>query len=171
MRQNKVWDDKIRLFFLGTGAYPGKSIADYAREYDLEDIVHEHRARYPFLQVLNFLSAATGVMVIGSTEKHYTASKVFQAVLSKKPVFAMFHRESSAYELLHNVRAVEYSLGWHETIPEADFDKALQEKLVSFIDQKAVWSPDLELLEKDYSARNGATKLVEAMEMVLGARQ
>lgn len=171
MRQKNKWNGNIHLYFLGTGAYPGKSIADYAKDYQLEDIVHERRERFPFLQVLNFLSAASGVMVIGSTEKHYTASKVFQSVLSKRPVFAIFHRESSAYELLHKVHAADYCVGWDEGLSEAGFKEALEEKLLAFVTQKATWSPDLALLTQDYSAHNGAQKLVEAMEWVLEARQ
>ena len=38
------------------------------------------------------------MLVLGSTEPHYTPSKVFQAMLSRRPVFAMLHRDSTAVE-------------------------------------------------------------------------
>jgi hypothetical protein len=37
---------------------------------------------------------------LGSTEPHYTPSKVYQAVLSEKPIFAVLHQESTAVEVI-----------------------------------------------------------------------
>jgi hypothetical protein len=46
------------------------------------------------------LNAATGVFILGSTEPHYTPSKVYQGVLSEKPILAVLHKESTAVNVL-----------------------------------------------------------------------
>ncbi len=65
MRAQGTWDEQIRIYFIGTGSYSGKLISEYAQESGISDIVTEDRSRYPFLHVLNFLSAANTVMVVG----------------------------------------------------------------------------------------------------------
>ena len=45
------------------------------------------------------------VLVLGSTEAHYTPSKVFQAMLSRRPVFAMLHKDSTAVDMIRSTRA------------------------------------------------------------------
>jgi hypothetical protein len=46
------------------------------------------------------LNAATGVFILGSTEPHYTPSKVYQAVLAEKPILAVLHSDSSAVKVI-----------------------------------------------------------------------
>jgi hypothetical protein len=105
------------------------------------------------------------VMVIGSTEKHYTASKVYQALLSERPVWAIFHEESSAIQVMEECKADRFLVKYHDGMSEAemltDITSALQRRLSQFD-----WKPDLVALEK-YSARESAKKLAEGMEAVL----
>jgi hypothetical protein len=160
-----TWDEKIRIYFVGTGEYPGKTIYEYATAAGIDNIVSEERKRFPYLQVLNFLAAADTVMVIGSTEKHYTASKVYQALLSERPVWAIFHEESSAIQVMEECKADRFLVKYHDGMSEAemltDITSALQRRLSQFD-----WKPDLVALEK-YSARESAKKLAEGMEAVL----
>lgn len=91
----------LELHFIGTGTSPdnpnGYNIKPLAEKYSLwEKNVYEYPARIPYLDVLVHLNAATGVFILGSTEPHYTPSKVYQAVLSQKPIWALLHKESSA---------------------------------------------------------------------------
>src|SRR5690606_6857026 len=122
------WDERKHLFFLGTGNYAGKTIADYANEYGIGDWVHERRERYPFLHILNFLSAAYAVMIIGSTEKHYTASKTFQSLLSKKPVFAIFHEESSAAAILEESKAASFLVRFNGRKDSFNLEEQIENK-------------------------------------------
>ena len=59
-------------------------------------------------------------MVIGSTEVHYTASKTFQAILSKRPVFSIFHELSSANSILKEVKADTYSVEYRESLKQQE---------------------------------------------------
>ena len=46
------------------------------------------------------LEAADAVFILGSTEPHYTPSKVYQGVLSGKPILAVLHEQSTAVNVL-----------------------------------------------------------------------
>ncbi len=169
LRDEKKIDKKIKLFFVGTGSYEGKKIMDYARDYKIDDIVHEDHTRHNYLSVLNYLSSAYGVMVIGSTEKHYTASKTFQALLSRIPVFAVFHEQSSAVEILKSSRANAYLCLYHEKNSRAELTKEMKAIFYRFISMEATWSPDLSEIDK-YSARSSALKLVQEINKIIAVK-
>jgi glycosyltransferase involved in cell wall biosynthesis len=98
---------RLHLLFVGTGSPDGKSVAPMAAELQVSDLVTEIPDRQPYLEVLATLSQAHAVLVLGSTERHYTASKIFQAMYSRRPVLAMLHEESSAVGMLRSVPGVE----------------------------------------------------------------
>ncbi|WP_162053135.1 glycosyltransferase family protein [Pontibacter pamirensis] len=161
-----AWDKRKQLFFLGTGLYAGTTIADYAKQYDIEDIVHEVRERFPFLHVLNFLSAAYAVMIIGSTEKHYTPSKTFQALLSKRPVFGIFHHESSAVNVLQECQATALLVEYQEQADEQQLRADISAKLQVLLSGHFKWKPELDRLEK-YSAKASAKALVQKLDQLV----
>ncbi len=166
LRSKGIWDSSIRFFFVGTGNYTHKSIESYAAEAGVQDIVIEIRERKPFLDILNYLDAAWRVMIIGSTEKHYTASKTFQALLSKRPLLTMFHEESSASEIMKEVGADKFTFRYSENMTEEDIVQKLKSMLLDFINDDIDWSPNLEKLDK-YSACNSARLLVEKLNKIV----
>jgi hypothetical protein len=147
LRKEHLWDEQIRLYFVGTGSYPGKSIQDYAVEAGIADIVYEDRNRKPYLHILNYLSAADTVMVIGSTEKHYTASKVYQALLSERPVWAVFHKNSSAVKVMEECKADQFLVRYEERMSTEQIKEAMKQSLLHRL-QSDQWSPDLNALDK-----------------------
>ena len=44
-------------------------------------------------------------MLLGSTEPHYTASKLFPALITDRPILAVFHDASSVVEMLEKLAA------------------------------------------------------------------
>lgn len=165
LRKEGKLDDKIRLYFIGTGAYPGKTIIDYAVETGISDLVFEDQQRYPFLHILNFLTSANTVLVVGSTEMHYTASKVFQSLLSERPVWAIFHKESSVVQIMKECKADKYLVRYDNGMDLESLRDAIKSSLLLRM-REEVWSPNLKALDK-YSARESARKLVEGIEQVL----
>ncbi|MCC7519987.1 MAG: hypothetical protein IT578_12485 [Verrucomicrobiae bacterium] len=103
-RHNSGGGRPIRLVCLGTGRSPddpaGFQVTPLAREEGVAEWVREFPERHPYLEVLATLAAADGIVVIGSTEPHYSPSKVFQAALAQRPVFALLHTASEAAGLL-----------------------------------------------------------------------
>ncbi len=100
----------VEFQFIGTGKSPndaqGYNIKPLAEEFGLwQTIVFEHPQRIPYLDVLIHLKHAHGVFVLGSTEPHYTPSKIYQGVLSQKPVLAVLHTQSTAVDILNRSHA------------------------------------------------------------------
>ena len=105
--ENKEAFKRVEFHFIGTGKTPndpeGFNIKPIAQQYGLwEKVIFEYPKRIPYLDVLTHLEAASGVFILGSTEPHYTPSKVYQAVLSKKPIFALLHSKSTAVPVIRN---------------------------------------------------------------------
>ncbi|WP_407556134.1 hypothetical protein [Winogradskyella sp. 4-2091] len=159
------WDPNIKLFFIGTGPYPAKRITAYAADYGLEEMVVEQRERQPFLNILNYLSHADRVMLFGSTEKHYTASKTFQCLLSERPLFTVLHAESSAVQVIKDVKADAYLVAYDEGDTKPKIVKAISNVLDPF-QKNEDWSPVLESLDQ-YSSKQSAKVLAEAMDKVV----
>ena len=95
---------RIRLHFVGTSYAPNgqrsKSIEDIARSIGIEDQVDEHPERIGYLDSLQVMLDSQALVLVGSNEPHYTASKVFPYLLSQRPVLAIFHEESSVTQIL-----------------------------------------------------------------------
>jgi hypothetical protein len=107
---NKTDFENVEFHFIGTGKSPndinGYNIKPLAEKYGLwNNIIFEYPTRIPYLDVLVHLNIASAVFILGSTEPHYTPSKVYQGILSEKPIFAILHRESSAVKVIENANA------------------------------------------------------------------
>jgi hypothetical protein len=110
IREHPTDFQDVEFHFIGTGKRPNDpqshNIKPLAEQYGLwEKTVFEYPARIPYLDVLVHLNAADGIFILGSTEPHYTPSKVFQAVLSQKPVLAVLHQDSTALRVIRETGA------------------------------------------------------------------
>ena len=95
----------FQFHFIGTGIAVNDDytslIEHSAKKWGLwNEIVFEKRTRINYGALLGELSSADGVFIIGGTEAHYTPSKLYNAVLMKKPVFALLHHMSSTIDLI-----------------------------------------------------------------------
>lgn len=107
---NREQFSDVEFHFIGTGKTPNDSqsysIKPLAEKYGVwKTVVFEYPARIPYLDVLVHLEAADGVFILGSTEPHYTPSKVYQAILSGKPILAVLHQQSKAFALVNRAGA------------------------------------------------------------------
>lgn len=165
LKEKNVWPASKKIYFLGTGNYPGKQISEYALEYHISDIVTEINERFPFLQILYFLNRAKGVIVLGSTQKHYTASKIFQSLLSRRPVFAVFHEESSAVRILKQTNAANFLITYQEGMTDADLNRKFVEGINTYFFQTDKWNPQLTELSA-YSAKASTEVLIKKIEKI-----
>lgn len=103
-RERKAEEGKVVAHFIGTGVMSARgwseTVSTAIGNEGCAEFAVEHVERQPLLDVLNHMLHSTAVLVLGSDEPHYTASKVFQALLSRRPVFAVLHEASSAVEAL-----------------------------------------------------------------------
>lgn len=95
--------DRVRFYFFGTSNQSTGAdarVVPHARQLGVEHLVHEHPARLDYLDSLDALRQASAVLLVGSSEPHYTPSKVFPALLAGRPMLAVYRRESTVVEML-----------------------------------------------------------------------
>ena len=156
----------LRVHFVGTGSSPddphGHRVLPRARAAGVEAMVDEHPHRIGYVDTLNHLMHASAVLVLGSTESHYTPSKVFQAMLSERPVFALLHRDSTAVAMIRASRVGEVL-----TLTEAELPapQTVAAALQSFVDHPTYQadSADRSVFE-DYSARESTRQFAQALD-------
>lgn len=111
---------RLRLHFFGTSnqsASDSYRVLPVARECGVADAVTEVPGRLDYLDALSVLTHASGILLLGSGERHYTASKLYPALLAKRPILALFHEASSVVSILRSaasepsVRMVAYGDG------------------------------------------------------------
>jgi hypothetical protein len=66
-----------------------------AHELGLADVVSERPERISYVSALAALRASHIVLMFGSTERAYNASKLYPAILSGRPVLALCHADSA----------------------------------------------------------------------------
>ena len=104
-------------------------------------------------------------MLFGSTEKHYTASKTFQCLLSGRPLFSVLHNESSAVDVINQCGAADFLLPYKEGYNQADIISKLK-PIVENYQKEVKWDINLEPLGK-YTSKQSAKALTDAMDKVL----
>jgi glycosyltransferase involved in cell wall biosynthesis len=89
---------RLRLHFVGTNYAPAarshKLVEPLAAVCGLADMVEEIAERIPYFEAISLYADCDAVLLIGSIHADYTASKLLNCVLAKKPILALFHRES-----------------------------------------------------------------------------
>ena len=158
---------RVRVHFVGTGKTPsdalGHNVLPMAGRIGVDGVVTEHPHRMPYADVLTHLHYCSAPLVIGSTEPHYTPSKIFQAVQSKHPVFALLHDASTARDVLRQSGA-----GTAMTLNETRLPtpEAVADELIRFIES----APQFDARDIDwaafeaYSARHSARLMAAALD-------
>jgi hypothetical protein len=104
LRQKPALFSKLRLHFIGTSYAPDdrscKSVEPLAREMGVVDYVREHPQRVPYFEALHLLLDADFLVVIGSDDPHYSASKIYPYVLANKPLVGALHKCSKMWTVL-----------------------------------------------------------------------
>lgn len=97
---------KLQFWFIGTDyAAPGKglkSIEPIAQQKGIGNHVTEITDRKPYFETLYLLSKANMLLVPGSTDPAYTASKIYPYIYINKPMLSVFHANSSVGEVIRN---------------------------------------------------------------------
>ncbi|QKQ75880.1 hypothetical protein [Nostoc sp. TCL240-02] len=99
----------VELHFVGTSYAPGnravKTVEPIAQELGVADLVQEHVHRIPYFEALQVLVDSDAILMIGSDDPDYTASKLYPCILARKPVLAIFHQQSSVVDILQSCQA------------------------------------------------------------------
>jgi hypothetical protein len=98
---------RVQLHFVGTSYAqdPDEQIMPIAREYGVDRHVNEHPSRIPYFQTLRMLRDADHLIVPGTDDPDYTASKLYPYILAKRPILAVFNERSSVVNILNSTGA------------------------------------------------------------------
>jgi hypothetical protein len=100
---------RVQMHFVGTSYAPAgegeKTIEPIAEQCGVGDAVTEHTDRIPYFQSLRLLRDADHLIIPGSEDPDYTASKLYPYILSRCPVLAVFNQNSSVVDILRETQA------------------------------------------------------------------
>jgi glycosyltransferase involved in cell wall biosynthesis len=95
---------RLRLNFIGTTENPVSPDGCWARPLaeaaGVADVVREEPRRLPYLEGLSLQARSDAVLMLGSAEPHYTASKIYGVMMSGRPFLSAYHKLSSSHEIL-----------------------------------------------------------------------
>jgi glycosyltransferase involved in cell wall biosynthesis len=101
---------KFHLYFIGTSYGSGVNrkhkLAELVKELSLEEYLTEIPERVAFLTALQIQKHADLLLLPGTTDKNYLASKLAPYLLSGRPIFSIFRRSSEAYKKLVDQKRV-----------------------------------------------------------------
>lgn len=94
---------KVRFNFVGTGNHSQATqarVTEIAREFGVDDLVYEMPRRIAFSRAIAALAQSDAILLIGSDEPHYTASKIYPGLMCGRPFLSLFHGASSSHAIL-----------------------------------------------------------------------
>lgn len=160
---------RLKVHFVGTGTSPddpnGHRVQPRARAAGVDDMVDEHPQRIGYVDTLTHLGRSDAVLVLGSTEAHYTPSKVFQAMLSHRPVLALLHEASSAVDMVRRAQAGTVLSLTADSLPSPGAVAKGIEDIMAGVDYdpRGVEASTFEA----WSARASTRALAEALDLAL----
>ena len=98
---------EVEFYFIGTGKLVKSKltspIKELAQKYGIYgEVIFELPNRLNYLNTLQHISKAEGLFILGSSEEHYTPSKLFNAFITRRPIFAILHQKSSGKEIIES---------------------------------------------------------------------
>lgn len=114
---------RMRFHFIGTDYAPpplGKPTAlPVAEREGVLPYVAEHCRRVPYFEALHYLVRADALLVVGSNDPTYSASKIFPYLFSRRPLLTIAHQNSLMFELA-KAQSPAGTFGFGETVPETE---------------------------------------------------
>lgn len=146
----------VHFHFIGTSYAPNGSgtptLMPIANNLGLASYVSEYTDRIGFYQSINHLQHADGLIVLGSNDPAYTASKLYPYILAKKNLLAILHLKSSAAQILEECNA-GFLITLDSNIYQAfDVLKSYLDKVKLKITPSTKWQ-EFEKYRSDYLAK------------------
>lgn len=166
IEQNPSLFKKLHFWFIGT-SYAKKGSGQYsftpiARKYGVQQYITESPDRISFFETLHLLKHADLLVVPGSDDGAYTASKIYPYLFSGKPLLAIFHESSSVCEIVKKTsdnKVIKFNSELNDATEEEKVNECFDYLSTLFTSGITHAQLNHELLEK-YSARSMTQKQV-----------
>jgi hypothetical protein len=159
------------LHFIGSSAQAnGKDehgLLALAQDVGLIQNFHLEPRRVGYLDALRTMQDVDILLLIGSTDSHYTASKIFPCWLARKPILALFHARSTVNDIAHElggVRVINYDTQSRPEDQSSQLIRALCDMSEHGIGAVAQRN---ELAFENYSARTVAHRYARLFDRVV----
>lgn len=162
---------RVRVHFIGT-TYASQAAHVYqvlpiAHEKGVEHLVTEHPERVSYLDSLQIMADSHGLLMLGNPSPHYTASKLFPYILSRRLILALFHEQSSVVKILDETQA-GLSVTFSDERPLSHQIETIYHQLVSIITKPTNWEPPTRWdAFEQYTAQAMARRLAEVLDKTL----
>jgi Glycosyl transferase 4-like domain len=168
-REHPALAERLQLNFVGTSNQPAGGgahlVSPIAEAADVGDLVREHPPRVPFLEALSILASSNGLLIIGSDEPHYTASKIYPGLMSGTPFLSLFHSASSAHHILSEAGG-GLAYGFETLDGLAALRPALAQGLAQLVEAPASLGSANPQAYEAFTASNVAGRYAEIFEQV-----
>jgi hypothetical protein len=159
---------RIRVRFYGTSnltwGHGRDVVLPVARDMNLADVVSEHAERIPYLSALAALRASDIVLMFGSTERSYNASKLYPAILSGRPVLALCHAES-AMRITMDETGAGVCVTFGDAADVQQLDGKIADAIIS-LSARRTRAVDTPLIER-FTARGSARVMADILNRVV----
>jgi hypothetical protein len=160
---------RIRLNFIGTSNQPNEGspcrVMPLAETEGVSHAVFELPRRLPYLDALNIIACSQGVLLIGSDEPHYTASKIYPALMSGRPFLSLFHRASSAHAILSEAGGGQ-AFAFENDRELAALEDAIAKALVTLAESPEILGSADPTAHNTFEARRIAERFGQIFDMV-----
>jgi hypothetical protein len=141
-----------------------KQVEPIAIKHKAEEIVFEYTKRIPYFEAIKLMQNADLLLLPGTFDDNYTASKIFPYILAEKKVLAVFNENSELKDILEGITNLPY-VGFNK---DSNMD-ILTEEVSKIID---ILIKDFELKTnsekfKPYTYENMARKFIEFTKKIL----
>lgn len=104
----EIWES-VKFHFVGTSYAPKgretETIKPVAISCGIGDLVSEHPLRIPYFEALQVLKDSNGILLIGSDDPNYSASKIYPCILAEKSILGIFHENSLVVDVMEQTQA------------------------------------------------------------------
>lgn len=170
LKENYDTFSVLRLHFIGTSyAQAGKgvkTILPVAEELDIAEYVNEQTDRISYFENIKCLQEADALIIPGSNDTAYTASKIYPYILTEKPLLAIFNSSSSAFDIIKNAGGRTVS-----DLNLADSIEVIRQFLKNLIAQRCKKPETNWGYMQEYSAKALTEKQCEVFDRVIGQRK
>lgn len=162
---------RYRFHFIGTDYAPpplGRYWAlPVAESEGISEHVSEHCYRVPYFDALHYLSRADALMVVGSNDATYSASKIFPYLMARRPVVTVAHDRSVMIRLAREQRIIN-TYGFDERTDIEELSSVIAEEWFVRGGCLRLHRGAPSLLER-HTARNMTADLAKVFDQALDA--